>query len=354
VLSTISDKKVGVSAGGVTVDYYNAEVLSQNDYYAFGMMMPGRKYSVANTNYRYGFNGKEKLDEIKGEGNSLDYGARIQDPRLGRWLSVDPLQKKYPGESPYFFTGGNPIYFTDPDGKDRIEYMRTIGKDGTVLLKIQTTKGLYRSVWNNTYSGVGYATKNDYAVYTTHDYRSGKEVVTKSTETLYGSGHSTEVGFGTYLKIKATGSDGPILPKLPQLIVYGSNSEDPGFGSKADPNRPITVINFAEFEAIMGLVMVGMKVPDLKGADPKKIPEIIDKFRKKDISDSKASEERASEEINNPTNPKVYSGYKKGTILYTGENSFGNVKVDSDSTATCCQADKKATDTLPSAKQKKE
>ncbi len=38
------------------------------------------------SDYRYGFNGKEKDDEIKGEANSLDYCARIYDPRVGRCL----------------------------------------------------------------------------------------------------------------------------------------------------------------------------------------------------------------------------------------------------------------------------
>ncbi len=41
--------------------------------------------------YRYGFNGKENDNEVKGEGNQQDYGFRIYDPRLGRFLSVDPL-----------------------------------------------------------------------------------------------------------------------------------------------------------------------------------------------------------------------------------------------------------------------
>jgi RHS repeat-associated protein len=45
--------------------------------------------------YRFGFNGQEKDDEVKVEGNSLDFGARIYDSRLGRWLSLDPLQAKY-------------------------------------------------------------------------------------------------------------------------------------------------------------------------------------------------------------------------------------------------------------------
>jgi RHS repeat-associated protein len=65
----------------------------------------------------FSFNGKEKDDEVKGDGNSLDFGARIYDSRLGRWLSLDPLQAKYPMFSPYHFVANNPIVFIDPDGK---------------------------------------------------------------------------------------------------------------------------------------------------------------------------------------------------------------------------------------------
>ncbi|MFA6925213.1 MAG: RHS repeat-associated core domain-containing protein, partial [Bacteroidales bacterium] len=61
------------------------------DYYPFGMLMPGRNFNT--TTYRHGFNGKEKDDELKGSGNSYDYGMRIYDPRLGRFLSVDPLTR---------------------------------------------------------------------------------------------------------------------------------------------------------------------------------------------------------------------------------------------------------------------
>jgi RHS repeat-associated protein len=59
------------------------------------MIMPGRKYSIGNGAYRYGFNGKEKNNEISGEGNSYDFGARIYDPRLGRWLSTDIVTKPF-------------------------------------------------------------------------------------------------------------------------------------------------------------------------------------------------------------------------------------------------------------------
>jgi hypothetical protein len=62
-------------------------VLNVNDYHPFGIMMPNRNYSVK-TGYRYGFNGKENDNEVKGEGNQRVYGMRIYDPRLGRILSV--------------------------------------------------------------------------------------------------------------------------------------------------------------------------------------------------------------------------------------------------------------------------
>jgi len=78
--------------------------------------MPGRKYSIANTNYRYGFNGKENDNEVKGEGNQQDYGMRIYDPRLGRFLSVDPITKSYPELTPYQFASDRPIDGIDLDG----------------------------------------------------------------------------------------------------------------------------------------------------------------------------------------------------------------------------------------------
>ncbi|MBL0095409.1 MAG: hypothetical protein IPP46_02145 [Bacteroidetes bacterium] len=64
----------------------------------------------------------ENDNEVKGVGNSLDFGARIYDTRLGRWISVDPLIKKYPDLSPYNFVAGNPITSVDPDGKEIFLY----------------------------------------------------------------------------------------------------------------------------------------------------------------------------------------------------------------------------------------
>jgi len=95
------------------VDYYLPQVLTANDYYPFGMIMPGRKYSEGN--YRYGFNGKEKDNDI----NSLtayDYGFRIYNPAIGKFLSVDPLTSSYPMLTPYQISSNTPIWAIDLDG----------------------------------------------------------------------------------------------------------------------------------------------------------------------------------------------------------------------------------------------
>ncbi len=73
------------------------------DYYPFGMLQPGRHANTSD--YRYGFQGQEMDDEIKGEGNSLNYTFRMHDPRVGRFFAIDPLSPKYPFYSPYSFSG---------------------------------------------------------------------------------------------------------------------------------------------------------------------------------------------------------------------------------------------------------
>ena len=87
------------------------------DYDPFGMLLSGRNWSTG-SGYRYGFNGKEKDNDISGPNNSLDFGDRIYDCRLGRWLSTDPLMKKYPNFTPYGYTLNNPIMYLDLGGKD--------------------------------------------------------------------------------------------------------------------------------------------------------------------------------------------------------------------------------------------
>ncbi len=66
------------------------------------MLLPNRHGSAES--YRYGFQGQEKDDEVKGEGNSVNYKYKMHDPRLGRFFATDPLEAKYPHNSPNTFS----------------------------------------------------------------------------------------------------------------------------------------------------------------------------------------------------------------------------------------------------------
>lgn len=78
------------------------------------MLLPKRHAS--DENYRYGFQGQEKDDELKGEGNSLNYKYRMHDPRIGRFFAIDPLAPKYPHYTPYQFSGNKVIHMVELEG----------------------------------------------------------------------------------------------------------------------------------------------------------------------------------------------------------------------------------------------
>ncbi len=139
VMATVSDKKMEIDNGDGTVAYYNADVVNANDYYPFGSLMPDRTYS-SNEKYRYGFNGKENDNEVKGNGNQVEYGLRIYDTRVGRFLSVDPITKSYPWYTPYQFAGNTPIQSIDLDGGEEKHYTLVLNKNGTTTLTQTSVK----------------------------------------------------------------------------------------------------------------------------------------------------------------------------------------------------------------------
>jgi RHS repeat-associated protein len=131
ILTTITDKKIAVpsTSNSSLIDHFTADIATAQDYYPFGMLMPGRTYTASTaTNYRYGFNGKENDNEVKGVGNEIDYGMRGYDPRVGRFMSVDPISIDYPDLSTYQYASNSPIAFVDQDGLE----MGYKTADGTV------------------------------------------------------------------------------------------------------------------------------------------------------------------------------------------------------------------------------
>jgi len=93
----------------------------------------------------YSFNGKEKDDEVYGDGNFQDYGMRCYDDRLGRFLSVDPLSRKYPFYSPYQFAGNKPIWATDLDGLEE-NFQPNPNPNNTVKIQVLDFKKIKAQV----------------------------------------------------------------------------------------------------------------------------------------------------------------------------------------------------------------
>ena len=96
-------------------DDQDAEVHQRNNYSAFGMLdfgTEGQTPAVAKKfNDRF-YNGKEQQDVV----GWYDFGARMYNPELGRWMTIDPLAEKGRRWSPYNYAFDNPIRYVDPDG----------------------------------------------------------------------------------------------------------------------------------------------------------------------------------------------------------------------------------------------
>jgi RHS repeat-associated protein len=86
---------------------------------------------------RYTFNGKEYDKETK----TQDYGMRIYSADLGRFLSVDPISKKYPFYSPYHFAGNTPIWAIDLDGKEPLPFTEWESSGWSSIENYNTTVG---------------------------------------------------------------------------------------------------------------------------------------------------------------------------------------------------------------------
>ena len=124
--------------------------------------------AYSSSSYRYGFNGMQKDDEIKDlEGSSYDFGARMYDPRLGRWLSIDPLAMKYPELSPYNFVANSPLQYVDPDGREIVPVNKStddaIGQYFELLGLINNQSIKYNNITSITRSGTGSQRRTDYS-----------------------------------------------------------------------------------------------------------------------------------------------------------------------------------------------
>lgn len=77
----------------------------------FTLPSAGRKFA-----FRYTFNGQETESEIE---DAYFYKYRLYDPRLGCFVSTDPLEPIYAYNSPYAFCENSTIAFVELEGLER-------------------------------------------------------------------------------------------------------------------------------------------------------------------------------------------------------------------------------------------
>ena len=142
--------------------------------YPFGMMMLGRAWGSGDS-HRYGFNGKEQDPETYGNGNSYDYGFRIYNPGISKFLSVDPLYSKFPMLTPYQFASLTPSRAIDLDGLEGVIVVHVINTPKDFDREMFAAELQARLIENGANPGTRVVYEEDYTyLQRTKDFITGK------------------------------------------------------------------------------------------------------------------------------------------------------------------------------------
>ena len=337
-------------------DEYMAYIIDPNNMQSSS---PADNSSDANSNvtgssdegYRYGFNGKEKDNDM--DGNNYDYGMRIYNPQLGRFLSLDPLFKGYPWNSPYSYAENDVIRSVDIDGGEQKIVIEKIYYDDNK--KVVDT---YRDVQdgNDKYKlGDGTLTIITWVHEPTTDTKTNNTTVYQGTTRTFFDNKT--VGKGFFGKIGAWISN---LGKKFNvgIVVFGNGrGKDALMGGDINGDTKITQVidlNDKDTKDVFDMLDIIGKDPDehidrdeMTGKIPEIVPKILnaatDKLKEKGIIKGDREEGDEKKDKEKVSNEKRFKDIKVGNIYYT--KGLGNFKKLSDSSAECFHDKEKATDT---------
>jgi RHS repeat-associated protein len=179
--------------------YYNIKRFTRYPTYEATI---GTYQTAENTGYRYGFQGQERDDEIKGSGNSINYKYRVHDPRLGRFLSLDPIASEFPWNSPYAFSENRVINSIELEGLEAKLAIAAQGYDANAFnaraAKLKTTNNyevVKASNGKEVLREMAAATKREGSITNmvifSHGFNSG--VILDPEQGLYSSGYSSNL-----------------------------------------------------------------------------------------------------------------------------------------------------------------
>jgi len=349
VLTVFTDRKIPVTSNGTTIDHFDADVVNTFDYSPFGAPMNERTYRLVmkytdsthtatvpafvngneplaniakdSLGFRYGFNNKEKDDEISGSGNSYNFESRMQNPRLGKTLSMDAKAGKYSFISPYSFAGNNPLIFLDADGKDLIHYINVILMDGTTVTVatkrfVNNTNTVHAHYSEGEQQGNPHVYFTDEKIVTTYDMRTNTKTTSKAT-----SDYSSRYTFSQGITKKLQGGDDFIFSgRGSQADGYTLTSEfaEEADGAKTNSKHHSGNINVDLLLAAMGAVTKGSALPSIKKAlglaealqNAKELKEAIEKLH---INEDEQKTKHKTEEEKKPEK-KVICSYCQNTI----------------------------------------
>ena len=261
------------------------------------------KTQYAQNKYRY--NGKELQNQEFSDGSGLeeyDYGARFQDPQLGRFFNQDRFCEKLYSLSPYQFAANDPLLFVDNNGDSLIVADLSKNNAATEKFKKLSDKSL----------GGFYTTKVDKDGNVTLDKTDQKGEMTKEQKAYYDN------------------LSGIIDPKKGAVtvgLVQGSNDVLVGSYSLQE----IDVDDVEKFEGQVGVTAGGVMAHELVEQQTKQLGKFGD--NKADYDKAHETGIQAENKINNSTRGASTSSLKQdmkgvtGTITNTYTQNGNTVHV---------------------------